>query len=52
MFVVAESGVFFVLAATRYRLQYDAWHKYEPPRIARFVPSAGPTGFTLVPNRW
>ena len=49
MFVVALSGVFDVRAATRYRLQYDLWHRYEPPFITRVTPLAGPTGFSRVP---
>lgn len=28
-------GVFELRAATRQRLQYEAWQRYEPPRIAR-----------------
>ncbi len=33
MFEAELSGVFAVRAATRYRLQYDSWHKNEPPFI-------------------
>lgn len=32
---VALSGVLCVRAATRHRLQYDAWQRYEPPLITR-----------------
>src|SRR3954447_3506511 len=46
--VVALSGVFEVRAATRYRLQYDRWQRYEPPFISRARPSGGPVGFTRV----
>ena len=52
MFVVALSGVFEVRAATRYRLQYDLWHRYDPPFITLVVPAGGPTGLTRVPVTW
>jgi hypothetical protein len=48
MFVVALSGVFEVRAATRYRLQYDRWQRYEPPFMIRARPCGGPVGFTRV----
>ena len=51
MFVVALSGVFDVRAATRYRLQYERWHRYEPPFITLCVPWGGPTGFNVVAVR-
>lgn len=35
MFPLLLSGVLPVRAATRYRLQYESWQRYEPPRIAR-----------------
>ncbi len=34
-FPVELSGVLALRAATRYRKQYDLWHRYEPPRITR-----------------
>jgi hypothetical protein len=43
--LAAESGVLVVRAATLYRLQYDAWQRKDPPRIAFASPSAGPEGF-------
>ncbi len=48
MFDVALSGVFDVRAATRYRLQYDEWHRYEPPRVTFVSPFSGPTGLSRV----
>ena len=38
------SGVLELLAATLYRLQYDSWHKYEPPRMLLVVPLGAPLG--------
>ncbi len=49
MLVVVLSGVLEVRAATRYRLQYDLWHKYDPPLMTFDVPCIGPTGFKRVP---
>jgi len=37
-----------VRAATRYLLQYDSWHRYEPPRITRVMPLFGPDGLSRV----
>lgn len=34
---VPESGDVFILAATRYPLQYDSLHKKEPPLITRLA---------------
>jgi hypothetical protein len=48
IFVVELSGVLEVLAATRYRLQYDLWQRYDPPFITLAEPSSGPTGFFRV----
>lgn len=45
MFPLAESGVFALRAATRYLLQYDAWQRWEPPRMTRPLPTLGPRGF-------
>ena len=42
---VDESGVRAFRAATRYRRQYEAWQRYEPPRVTRWVPRCGPRGF-------
>src|SRR5947209_20416458 len=35
-------GSFALRASTRYRLQYDSWQRYEPPRMTRWVPRPGP----------
>jgi hypothetical protein len=51
MFVVELSGVFDVRAATLYRLQYEAWQRYDPPRIDLVWPPEGPTGFERVAKR-
>lgn len=48
MFDVDESGLFDVRAATRYWLQYDAWHRWLPPRFSLCVPVGGPSGSTRV----
>jgi hypothetical protein len=44
MLPVELSGVFELRAATLYRLQYDLWHKKDPPRMTRFSPLSGPFG--------
>jgi hypothetical protein len=41
---VDESGVFDERAALRYLLQYESWHRYEPPRITLPLPRSGPEG--------
>jgi hypothetical protein len=46
------SGVFELRAATRYRLQYDLWHRNEPPFITLAVPVCGPWGFCRPAVRW
>ncbi|MDQ1469394.1 MAG: hypothetical protein QOJ99_874 [Bryobacterales bacterium] len=51
MFVVELSGVFDVRAATRYRLQYEPWQRYDPPRMDLVWPPEGPTGFERVARR-
>ena len=50
--VVELSGVFDVRAATRYRLQYDSWQRYDPPFITRVLPDEGPAGFFRDPTKW
>jgi hypothetical protein len=42
MFADVDSGVLLDRAATRYRWQYESWHRYEPPLITRCSPSSGP----------
>jgi hypothetical protein len=44
IFEVELSGVFAVLAATRYRLQYEAWQRNDPPFITFACPVDGPVG--------
>ena len=41
---VLLAGSLPLRAATRYRSQYYAWHRNEPPRITRCVPVSGPVG--------
>ena len=48
-FPVELSGVFDVRAATRYRLQYESWHRYDPPRIVFATPDGGPCGLSRAP---
>ena len=48
---VDESGVFEDRAALRYLLQYESWHRYEPPRITLPGPRAGPEGSRTVRSR-
>ena len=52
MLPVAESGVLELRAPTRYRLQYDSWQRYEPPRMTRDCPLGGPVGLSRGPSRW
>ena len=40
-------GVLFDLAAILYLLQYDLWHKYDPPFITFDSPELGPKGLLL-----
>lgn len=49
---VELSGVFELRAATLYLLQYDLWHRKEPPFITLLVPFAGPPGAVLGPFTW
>ena len=49
---VELSGVDAVLADGRYRLQYDLWHKYEPPLAILLSPTVGPVGSTRAPPTW
>jgi hypothetical protein len=49
---VELSAVLELRAATRYRLQYEAWHRYDPPFITLAVPLGGPTGLLRVPTQW
>ena len=51
MWEVELSGVLEVRAATLYRLQYDLWHKNEPPFTTRACPMAGPLGFSASDRR-
>ena len=38
MLPVELSGASPLRAATRYLVQYDPWHRYEPPRITFVLP--------------
>ena len=44
MLPVDESGVFEERAALRDLLQYESWHRYDPPRITLPAPCLGPVG--------
>lgn len=48
MFEAELSGVLEVRAATRYRLQYDAWQRNDPPFMTLVWPDAGPAGLCSV----
>ena len=50
MLPVELSGVDAVRAATRYRLQYDAWHRYDPPLVTLASPDGGPLGSSIPPR--
>lgn len=52
IFLVELSEVLELRAATRERLQYDLWQRYDPPLISFDWPSRGPAGFSGVARTW
>ena len=47
-----ESGVLELRAATLYLLQYESWHRYDPPLMLLETPVVAPVGFFRGSARW